>query len=75
VLDPFDGPIAASGPTDTEYPIKTVIKTKNFDDSEDESEVDHTLTIKNPCIDPAKVKINLPATLESVEYIVETGLE
>jgi hypothetical protein len=75
VVDPITGELSPSGPTETTYPVTTTITTTGYDGTPTTSDVDHDLIIKNPCINPAYVTIDLPATLPNLMYTVENGPE
>jgi hypothetical protein len=53
--------------------VPVIVTTTDYDGNPVTSTVTHTITIKNPCIDPANVNIKLPDTLAILEYIIDTG--
>jgi hypothetical protein len=59
-LDPITDTLEPAGLVETTHPFKTTITTKDYSDIETTSEVDHDIVIKNPCIDPSYVTIELP---------------
>lgn len=71
VLDQITDNVEIAGPASTDYPVLTTITTEAYDGTKTaETPIEHTVTIKNPCIDAAYMKINLPATLPNESYIV-----
>jgi len=51
----------------------TTITTQDYDGNTVSQEVSHTVTIKNPCIDPDFVYIQLPNALANLEYTIDSG--
>lgn len=72
-LSPILDDLALAGLTENTYTVKTRISFFNFANQLQVQEVDHFVKIRNPCAIGANVSINLPSTLGSSEYVVETG--
>ena len=65
--------VTPAGSSFINYSVKTTIITKSYDQTESTTnEVTHIVVVRNPCINTAYLSLNLPATLPSVQYTVET---
>ena len=73
ILDPILNDIGPSGVDQKTYETCTTITTTNSNGETSEQEVCHDIIVKNPCINPEYVKIELPKPLPGGEYVVESG--
>lgn len=72
-LLPITGTLVPSGASSLQYQVIIRITTTDFDGNTVTKEVTQTVTIRNPCIDINYVSIELPETLENLEYVIDSG--
>lgn len=73
ILDSLSAASQLPGEVQRSYPCQTTIQTTAYDGTTSTSQVQHTIIIRNPCINPNYVRINLPAALGNSYYTVESG--